>query len=123
MERIQQALNKAEEQRRKLADSVQPDVAPGQSEEDSAESGSHDSITYSRTKTLTVSTTTMLDNRLVAGVKGHPQADTFRVLRTKILYKMGQAGINTVAVTSPSKGSGKSMVAANLAVSLSLEVN
>ncbi len=123
MERIQQALNKAEEQRRKLADSVRPNAAPDQRVEDGAGGESNGLITYSRTRTVSVPTDTMLDNRLVAGVKGHPQSDTFRVLRTKILYKMGQAGINTIAVTSPSKGSGKSMVAANLAVSLSLEVN
>lgn len=123
MERIQQALNKADEQRRKIADSAEPKTDSDRRVEDGADSENHASITYSRTKTITVPITTMLDNRLVAGIKGHPQSDIFRVLRTKILYKMGQAGINTVAVTSPGKGSGKSMVAANLAVSLSLEVN
>jgi len=123
MERIQQALNKAEQQRRKIADGARPKADSGQSVGDGTESEDYSSITYSKTRTVTVPASTMLDNRLVAGIKGHPQADTFRVLRTKILYKMGKAGINTIAVTSPGKGSGKSMVAANLAVSLSLEVN
>ncbi len=123
MERIQQALNKAEEQRRKIADAVRPQADSVRGRANGLESEDHNAITYSRTRTVTVPTTTMLDNRLVAGVKGHPQSDTFKVLRTKVMYKMGQAGINTIAVTSPGKGSGKSMVAANLAVSLSLEVN
>ncbi|MCP3670181.1 MAG: polysaccharide biosynthesis tyrosine autokinase [Gammaproteobacteria bacterium] len=123
MERIQQALNKAEEQRRKLAGSVQADASPSRAEEVNSECCSHDAITYSSTKTLTVSTNTMLENRLVAGIKDHPQADVFKVLRTKIRHKMEQANINTLAVTSPGEKSGKSLVAANLAVSLSLEVN
>jgi protein-tyrosine kinase len=123
MERIQQALNKAEEQRRKVADTPPPAGSSSQRETGGTAGDDHSAITYSSTRTVTVSPSTMLDNRLVAGIKDHPQADTFRVLRTKVMYKMKQAGINTIAVTSPSKGSGKSMVAANLAVSLSLEVN
>ena len=123
MERIQQALNKAEEQRRKMVDGARPATDSVRSARSDVGSQDHSTIAYSRTRTVTVPTTTMLENRLVAGIKGHPQADIFRVLRTKIMYKMSKAGINTIAVTSPSKGSGKSMVAANLAVSLSLEVN
>ncbi len=122
MERIQQALNKAEEQRRKIADGTRA-KGSGKGKSAGAEGESHASIKYSNTRTIAVSRKTMLDNRLVAGIKDHPQADTFKVLRTKILHKIRAAGINTIAVTSPSKGSGKSMVSANLAVSLSLEAN
>ncbi len=122
MERIQQALHKAEEQRRKIADGTRPKASDGVAAE-GVESGDHSSIKYSNTKTITVPLKTMLDNRLVAGIKDHPQSDIFRVLRTKIMHKMRHAGINTIAVTSPGKGSGKSMVSANLAVSLSLEAN
>jgi protein-tyrosine kinase len=122
MERIQQALNKAEEQRRKIADGART-KGSDRARAEGAEDEGHSSIQYSNTKTITVSPKTMLDNRLVAGIKGHPQSDTFRVLRTKILQKMRADGINTLAVTSPCKGGGKSMVAANLAVSLSLEAN
>lgn len=122
MERIQQALNKAEEQRRKLAEGTQA-KASGKAKADGATDGDHTSIKYSNTRTVTVSRKTMLDNRLVAGIKDHPQADIFKVLRTKILHQIRAAGINTIAITSPCKGSGKSMVAANLAVSLALEAN
>ncbi len=121
MERIHEALKKAEEKRHKTtksgsrAGSVRPT--------DQVEQKDYSAIEYSDTKTISVSSKEMLDNRLVAGVKGHPQADVFRILRTKILHRIRNEGINTVAVTSPTKGCGKSMVAANLAVSLSLEVN
>jgi capsular exopolysaccharide synthesis family protein len=121
MDRIQEALKKAEEKRSATAkgggraNSARPT--------DQMESEDHSSIEYSNTKTISVSRKEMLDNRLVAGIKGHPQSDLFRVLRTKVLHRIRNDGINTVAVTSPTKGCGKSMVAANLAVSLSLEVN
>jgi capsular exopolysaccharide synthesis family protein len=121
MERIQEALNKAQEKRRKLTKNGER--AGGRSGRDKIEDDGHSSIEYSVTKTIAVSPKDMLDNRLVAGIKGHLQSDIFRVLRTKVLHRMRGEGINTVAVTSPTKGCGKSMVASNLAVSLSLEVN
>ncbi len=121
MERIQEALNKAEEKRKKVAKSGSR-RAPGLSG-DRMPQEDHSSIEYSDTKTISVSQKGMLDNRLVAGIKGHPQSDTFKVLRTKVLQKIRDEGINTVAITSPTKDCGKSMVAANLAVSLSLEAN
>ena len=122
MERIQQALIKAEEKRREIAEGA-GHKGSGVSSKGQNEYEDYSSIEYSDTKTVNVSPKTMLDNRLVAGIKGDPQSDIFRVLRTKILHTMRTAGINTLAITSPTKGCGKSMVAANLAVSLSLEVN
>lgn len=122
MERIQEALNKAEEKRRKTSKRG-GQRATGGSGGQQLEGEDHSSIEYSDTKTVNVSSRTMLDNRLVAGVKGNPQSDIFRVLRTKVLHKIKSEGINTIAITSPTKGCGKSMVASNLAVSLSLEVN
>ncbi len=121
MDRIQEALKKAEEKRKKTAkgggrtNSVRPTDQVGQED--------HSSIEYSDTRTISISSKDMLDNRLVAGIKGHPQSDLFRILRTKVLHRIKNDGINTIAITSPTKGCGKSMVAANLAVSLSLEVN
>lgn len=121
MDRIQEALKKAEEKRKKTAkgggrtNTVRPTDQVGQED--------HSSIEYSDTRTISISSKDMLDNRLVAGIKGHPQSDLFRILRTKVLHRIKKDGINTIAITSPTKGCGKSMVAANLAVSLSLEVN
>jgi capsular exopolysaccharide synthesis family protein len=122
MERIQQALSKAEEKRREIAEGAGR-KGSGSGGKDPAEQADHSSIEYSDTKTVSVSSKIMRENRLIAGIKGDPYSDIFRVLRTKVLYAMRNAGINTLAITSPSKGCGKSMVAANLAVSLSLEVN
>ncbi len=121
MERIQEALKKAEEKRRNSTKSGGRSGAARPT--DQIEQQDHSAIEYSNTRTVSISQKNMLDNRLVAGIKGHPQSDTFRVLRTKVLHKIREEGINTIAVTSPTQGCGKSMVAANLAVSLSLEIN
>jgi capsular exopolysaccharide synthesis family protein len=121
MERIQEALKKAQEKRGKTTNKGGRTSSPRPT--DQVEQEDHSTIEYSDTRTITISQKAMLDNRLVAGIKGHPQSDLFRVLRTKVLQRIRNEGINTVAVTSPTKGCGKSMVAANLAVSLALEVN
>lgn len=80
-------------------------------------------IEYSQTRRVEISADLLESNRVIAGIKDHPQSDLFRVLRTKILHRMRLDKINSLAVTSPTKGAGKSMVSANLAVSLAMEAN
>ncbi|MCP4285470.1 MAG: P-loop NTPase [Gammaproteobacteria bacterium] len=80
-------------------------------------------IEYSQTRKVEISADTLESNRVIAGIKDHPQSDLFRVLRTKILHRMRVDKINSLAITSPTKGAGKSMVSANLAVSLAMEAN
>ena len=119
MERIQKALDKAREQRQVRAD------GPGLREQPTArqaDSGGDD-ITYSQARIVKVSDEVLKENRIISGIKGHPQADSFRILRTKVLQKMRQEGYSTLAVTSPTKGGGKSVVTANLAVSIAMEAN
>ncbi|HXK56789.1 MAG: polysaccharide biosynthesis tyrosine autokinase [Gammaproteobacteria bacterium] len=80
-------------------------------------------IEYTQTRSVEISADLLESNRVIAGIKDHPQSDLFRVLRTKILHRMRVDKINSLAITSPTKGAGKSMVAANLAVSLAMEAN
>ena len=80
-------------------------------------------IEYSQTRRVEISADLLESKRVIAGIKDHPQSDLFRVLRTKILHRMRVVNINSLAVTSPTKGAGKSMIAANLAVSLAMEAN
>ncbi len=67
-------------------------------------------ITYSKTRTINVSSRVLSENRIIAGIPGHPQMDVFRVLRTKTLQRMRDQGLNSLAITSPTKGVGKSIV-------------
>jgi protein-tyrosine kinase len=63
-----------------------------------------------------------LDMHLVAALA--PQslaAEQYRSLRTRIKRAEGNRAIRTIVVTSPSKGDGKSLTAANLAITMAQE--
>lgn len=60
--------------------------------------------------------------KVVAGLEGSQESDSFRLLRTKVLSEMKVNGWKSIAVTSPSAGQGKSTIAANLAVAMSMEM-
>ena len=126
MERIQKALNKAREQRDEQQAGVTPPASRHAATGRAAapDSANHlEEIAYSATLNVAVSEATLRMNRIIAGLINHLDADVFRVLRTKVLHLMREQDINSLAITSPTKGGGKSMVAANLAVSMALEKN
>ena len=52
----------------------------------------------------------------------NPQADVFRMLRTKVMQIMKQNNLRTLAITSPNYGDGKTTTALNLSLSLALDV-
>jgi protein-tyrosine kinase len=79
-------------------------------------------ITDTRTRVLEV-TPLMLERHRLASVRDDTSADPFRLLRTQILMQMRQNGWQTLAVTSPNKGAGKSTVALNLAMSFAMEAD
>lgn len=60
--------------------------------------------------------------RILAHRTRNRQADVFRILRTQVLQIMRQSGLRTLAITSPNYGDGKTTVAINLAVSMSLDL-
>jgi len=61
-------------------------------------------------------------NRIVARRRKEPAADTFRILRTKVMQLLQRNNLRSIAVTSPRYGDGKSTIAINLALSLALDV-
>lgn len=58
-------------------------------------------------------------NGLFAESEQQPAAQIFDMLRTRVLQAMAKHGWTRLAVTSPTAGCGKSLVAANLALALS----
>ncbi|AJQ92444.1 ATPase involved in chromosome partitioning [Gynuella sunshinyii YC6258] len=80
-------------------------------------------IEYTQTKILPVSADKLRANRIVAHDPTDPNASLFQVLRTKVLQEMRLNNWNTLAITAPTPGAGKSMISVNLAISIAMEVN
>lgn len=87
------------------------------------EKSEQETIVYKQTKVHTVNHDVIRDRRVVAMLKHDPMAEVFRMLRTKVLKKLRENNWNSFAITAPTQGAGKSMVAANLAIAMSMEVN
>lgn len=79
-------------------------------------------IRYTTTKTLAIPPH-VLERHRVTSVNNDISADRFKLLRTQILMQMRQHNWQTLAVTSPNKGAGKSTVALNLAIGFAMEVD
>jgi protein-tyrosine kinase len=68
--------------------------------------------------------TPTLDGRLVAALAHQsPAAERYRLLRTRITRAENGRSIRAIVVTSPSKGDGKSLTAANLALTMAQELH
>lgn len=79
-------------------------------------------IEYTRTRVIEIAPH-VLERHRVAAVSNDATADAFRLLRTQVLMQMRQNGWQTLAVTSPNKGAGKSTVSLNIAISFAMEVD
>jgi capsular exopolysaccharide synthesis family protein len=67
-------------------------------------------------------TTSLLDKRLVAALAPHSlAAEQYRSLRTRIKSVENGRAMRAIVVTSPNKGDGKSLTAANLAITMAQE--
>lgn len=67
---------------------------------------------------------TPLDRLLVASqAPSAPAAEQYRALRTRILHADHGAPVHVLLVTSPSRGDGKSLTAANLALTMGQEIH
>lgn len=58
-------------------------------------------------------------HRIVSHQKHNPHSGSFDLLRTQVLHKMTRNGWNTIGIVSPAPGAGKTVVAINLALSIS----
>ncbi len=80
-------------------------------------------VRYSQTRTITIEEAELKDRRIVAGFAHDPRSEPYRQLRGQILKKFRENNWQTLAITSPKTGSGRTLTAINLAISLSLEAN
>ena len=125
MDRIQKALDKAREKAASQppVNPVSP-VTPPQAQvaEDPLQAPITD-IEYTQTQVVPATPDQLAENRIIAGFYNNPNSAVFRMLRTQVLKKMRSNNWQTLAVTSPTAGEGKSVVAANLAVAIAMELN
>jgi len=117
MDRIKKALEKNRTRQRHSR--VQP--APLQSV--TRENHPFDDIAYTQTRHIDVSQAVLAEKRLIAGNRSDPRASAFGILRTQVLRAMRDNDWRSIAVTGPTSGIGKSLVATNLAISISREAN
>src|SRR5262249_19584895 len=76
---------------------------------------------YQKTKTQPVNDQDLIRRLVVAGLGYSDAAEPYRQLRTQVLRKLAKNDWNTLAVTSPNIGAGKTLTAVNLAVALARE--
>lgn len=127
MERIKEAIEKAKTQRGEPGGVTQaattrvttrPSVAP-----EPVPSGSDANVQYRQTPVIELDAAHLERHRIVAHQKSHPVSWAFDLLRTQVLQKMDENGWRTLAITSPTMESGKSVVAINLAIGIAQQTN
>lgn len=76
---------------------------------------------YNHSKSVVLNEELAVENRCVALRSELPEVEHYRILRTQILQRTQESGGNTVMITSPRAGDGKTLTAINLALSFARE--
>lgn len=119
MERIKQALELARKERVKNGGKVTGSIAKPAQKEQSVE---EQDITYTNTRTIPMPVGELREKRIITEQQNNI-SDAYRILRTQVLQRLNEKNWNTLAITSPGSGAGKSLTAINLAISLAREVD
>ncbi|MCU0762426.1 MAG: CpsD/CapB family tyrosine-protein kinase [Hydrogenophaga sp.] len=129
MERIKLAIEKAKSQANTgMATEVGPAEQPAAAVATAPTSPGADThavsvpepveVRYERTEVVQLDEALLDQRRVIAHQKTHPASWAFDVLRTQVLQQMDEHGWRTLAITSPTMESGKTLVAINLAMSI-----
>lgn len=82
-----------------------------------------ENVIYTQTRVVKLQEKHLESHRIVSFNKNNPLSINFDLLRTHILQKMEENGWRTLAITSPTPESGKTVVAINLAMSIAHQTN
>src|SRR3982751_3771640 len=118
MEHIEKALARAREMR-----SGNSGSARGAHSSAAATSSHGFQPDYTQTLVLENDLRRTTEQRLIADDLQNPVADVFRLLRVQVLQRMKRQGMTSVAVTGAKHSDGATTTAANLAISMALDVN
>ena len=115
VERLKAAIEKAR-QRRDMPE--QPIRAPVSGGGDGDRPGAGDEAAWEALPELALDPARLAERRVVSWRRTDPAHLAFDILRTRLLKLCADRGWRRIGVTSPTKSCGKTMVAANLSVSL-----
>ena len=118
MERIKQALELARQEREKHTGSH----AATSLGINKRKSIADQDIQYTKTRSVAMPVRELREKKIIIDQQ-NSISDAYRLLRTQILQRLNEKNWNTLAITSPGSGAGKSLTAINLAISLAREVD
>ena len=96
---------------------------PGSLNEKRAHDASWQPPVYSESASIDLDPDIMHENRCVGFTSEGPELDSYKILRTKIQQVTKLKGWNTVLITSPQAGEGKTLTSINLALTFSKAYN
>jgi protein-tyrosine kinase len=79
------------------------------------------SPSYSSSRPVRLDPKAMAEKRCVAILTDAPEVEPYRILRTRIIKRTQERGGNTIMITSPLPGEGKTLTAVNLAFTFARE--
>ena len=80
-------------------------------------------IAYTKTRVHTPDKNLLKQNRIISAASPAKWLESYRMLRTRCLHQMDAMDWKTLAITSTGQGSGNSLTAANLAISVAMELD
>jgi protein-tyrosine kinase len=81
-----------------------------------------DKINYLRVQPVPLAKALLRQNRILNGHEPAVVRESYQLLRTQVLQRFKENQWNTLAVTSPRAGAGKTLTAINLAISMAKEI-
>ena len=114
MERLEQALSKARSERQNRS-RIDKELILRES--------AARPLVRSETPVVPLSTDHLARNHIVTTQVDHDVTDVFRSLRAQVLRRLGKNGVTTLAITSMGAGEGKTTLAINLAIAISMDIN
>jgi protein-tyrosine kinase len=119
MEKIKKALERARDHKQTTIS----DSSHSLKRDQPLEANDLAKIVYTRTKSIEISEELLSKRRIFSGNSNSHISDQYKVLRTHVLQRLKSNKWNSLAITSPNEGCGKTVTAINLAISLAREVN
>jgi len=127
--KLKKALEKAKETRGEeneavvQAEQARPSTSLSQIEKEMERPQEEIKPTYRQTKVININQEYLRKNKIVSLFYQDETADQIRILRSQVLEKLKESGGNSILISSPNAGEGKTILAINLAFSIAQEVS